>query len=116
MEQRTAPTRGLPLDWKAMLDKVQEALTKAEVEARQREQSYPSADSGPSSGSDATWQAGFERLDHGLTAMQARLHEQDLKLGAVEVEVSAEQAALAQWLAAVKEVQRSLANWGSREV
>jgi hypothetical protein len=109
---------GLPFDWSAMLDKVQEALRVAEAEARQREQAYPSASPAPASdgGLAAKRASNTERLEEALCAMQARLHEQELKIHAMESALGADEDMLRKWLITAQAVPRNLANWGSAEV
>jgi len=111
-------SRGLPLDWSAMLDKVQEALRRAEVEAGERKRAYPIDSFAAESANrvEANWQEGMQRLEAHMDAMRSRLREQELQAGAVEAELTAGEEALRTWLAAVKEEQRSLANRDSSEV
>jgi len=106
------------MDWMEVLDRVQDALTRAEAEAAEREKAFPrdALDVAREDDSQVPLSACLGRLDGALQAIEAGMAEKEQQSIAMHGELQASEDALCKWLGAVQAAQQCLANWGKSEV
>jgi len=106
------------MDWMEVLDRVQDALTRAETEAAERERGFPrnTLDVAREDDAQAPLSSCLARLDGALQAIEAGMAEKEQQSIVMDGELQAGEESLRKWLSAVQAAQQSLADRGKSEV
>jgi hypothetical protein len=110
MTKRTSSHAVLPADWTEILQRVQQTLAQADVEAAQRVTALePAAEAGISR--TPAWRDALEQLQTRLDALSTFTDRATSLIGEADVALGAGEDMLQGWLQASEAARRKLAAW-----